>query len=71
MIEIRLRVLMAERKMNIQDVADRTGLSRTTISALYNESAKGIQFKTLRSLCELFDVSPDQIITRRLEERKE
>ncbi len=63
MIKCNLAVLMAERKMSIQDVADKTGLSRTTISALVNENGKGIQFDTLDALCELLGVSPGAIFS--------
>ncbi len=63
MIKCNLAVLMAERKLSIQDVADKTGLSRTTVSALVNENGKGIQFETLDALCELLGVSPGAIFT--------
>jgi len=58
MIKCNLSVLMASRRYSIQDVADKTGLSRTTISALVNENGKGIQFETMNALCELFEVQP-------------
>lgn len=49
-----LRVLMAKHKMNIQDVHEKTGMSRTTISKLYNETSTVIAFETIEKLCELF-----------------
>lgn len=63
MIKCNLAVLMAERKLSIQDVADATGLSRTTISALVNENGKGIQFDTMESLCRLLKVQPGELFT--------
>lgn len=63
MIKCNLAVLMAERKMSIQDVADKTGLSRTTISALVNEIGKGIQFETMDTLCELFNITPGDLFS--------
>ena len=50
-----LRVLMAKHKMNIKDVHEKTGLSRTTISKLYNEESTTIAFETIGKLCELFN----------------
>jgi putative transcriptional regulator len=50
-----LRVLMAQHKMNIKDVHESTGLSRTTISKLYNEESTTIAFETIYKLCQLFD----------------
>lgn len=49
------RVILAKRKLNISQVAELTGLSRNTISALYHETAKGIQFQTLELLCSYLD----------------
>ena len=57
-----LRVLMAKRKMNIKDVAEKTGLSRTTISKLYNEQSTTIAFETIYKLCTLFECSVDELI---------
>ncbi|MER2057198.1 MAG: helix-turn-helix transcriptional regulator [Niallia sp.] len=50
-----LRILMAKHKMSIQDVHEKTGLSRTTISKLYNETSAKIGFDTIVTLCQLFD----------------
>lgn len=55
---------MAERKLSIQDVADRTGLSRTTISSLVNENGKGIHFSTMDILCEALKIKPSQLFIR-------
>jgi putative transcriptional regulator len=57
-----LRVLMAKHKMNIKDVHERTGMSRTTISKLYNETSTTISFETIASLCTLFDCTVDELL---------
>lgn len=62
MIACKLAVLMAERKLNIQKLADQTGLSRTTISALVNESGKGIQFETVDVLCKFLKVGVGELL---------
>lgn len=46
---------MAEHKTNIQDVSDKTGLSRSTISRLYNETSNTVAFETIVKICELFN----------------
>lgn len=61
MIGQNLRVLMAERDFNIQDIADGTGLSRTTISALCNDAGKGVQFETIGSLSKFLGVDPGDL----------
>ncbi|WP_374966260.1 helix-turn-helix domain-containing protein [Lysinibacillus sp. RS5] len=62
-IHCNLRVLMAERGLNIQNVKDQTTLSRTTISNLYNNYGSGVQFDTLTQLCSLLKCTPCEILT--------
>ena len=57
-----LRVLMAKNKVNIQEVHEATGMSRTTISKLYNETSKTISFETIESLCTLFNCEPGDLM---------
>lgn len=57
MIKVNLRVVMAGRKMNIQQLSDMSGVSRTTISALFHETGAGVQFGTLNNLCETLKCS--------------
>lgn len=57
-----LRILMAVKKYSMQDVHERTGLSRTTISKLFNESSTKIGFDTIVVLCNLFDCEVDELL---------
>lgn len=57
-----LRILMAKEKMNIKDVHEKTGLSRTTISKLYNEESTTIAFETIQKLCQLFDCDVNELL---------
>ena len=56
-----LSVLLAERRLTVTKVAQDTGLSRTTLTALTTRSAKGIQFDTLNRLCQYLKVTPDAL----------
>lgn len=58
MIKNRLKVLMAERNMTIQDLHELTKLSRTTISNLINESSESLQTGTLDILCYSLGITP-------------
>lgn len=62
MIKSNLAVLMAQRGLNITDLSKKTGISRNTISSLYNNHAQGIQFETLDVLCKYLQVSPNEIL---------
>lgn len=50
-----LSTLMGKARYNIQDVHERTGLSRTTIAQLYHDKATRVDYETIEKLCRLFD----------------
>lgn len=52
-----LSTLMGKNRFSIQDVHEKTGLSRTTISNLYNDKATRIDYETADKLCQLFNCS--------------
>ena len=54
MIRCHLSTLMGRGKLRISDVAKRTGLNRSTVTALYNETATRVDLPTIESLCNLF-----------------
>jgi len=45
---------MGAKKMKISDVSRETGLNRSTVTALYQESAKRIEVEAINELCKLF-----------------
>ena len=47
----KLRIILAKKKLKMSDVVNGTSLSKTTVRALFYETAKGIQFQTLQTLC--------------------
>ena len=53
-IHITLSTLMGKNRYSIQDVHDKTGLSRNAVSSLYNDKAKRIDYETVDKLCRLF-----------------
>lgn len=57
-----LRILMARDRLTIQDVHEKTGLSRTTISKLYNESSAKIGLDTIAALCKLFKCGVEELL---------
>jgi putative transcriptional regulator len=46
---------MGEHKMRIADVARKTGLSRVTVTLLYNETAQKVDLEAIEKLCALFE----------------
>lgn len=61
-IRCRLSTLMGEKRYNIQDVFEKTGISRSTVSNLYHDRIKRVDYDTLSKLCELFECSAGEII---------
>ena len=55
MVKCNLSKLMGIRKLTIQDVHEKTGLNRNTISNLYHEKVTRIDFDTIEKLCVLFE----------------
>lgn len=54
-IRCKLSTLMGQNRYNIQDVYEKTGLSRTTISNLYHDKMQRVDYETLSKLCNLFE----------------
>lgn len=65
MINVNLAVIMAKKRMySLRELHEKTGLSRTTLTALYYEKGKGVQFETLDLLCEALNVEVGELIDR-------
>lgn len=62
MIKNHLSKLMGEKRITITEVAKSTGMSASTISNIYNEKVKRLDFDTLEKLCEFFNCNIEDII---------
>lgn len=60
-IHCNLSTLMGKNRYTIQDVHQQTGLSRNTISNLYNDKASRIDYETVEKLCNLFGCSLEDL----------
>ena len=56
MIKTNFAVLMAERGLKIADVYEETGISKTTLMALAENTGKGVQFETVDKLCNYLGI---------------
>lgn len=61
-IIVNLDVMLAKRKMKLQDLADRIGITVQNLSILKTGKAKAIRFSTLESICECLDCQPGDIL---------
>lgn len=60
-VHCNLSTLMGMKRYSIQDVHSQTGLSRNTISNLYNDKASRIDYETIEKLCNLFECTPNEL----------
>lgn len=65
MIKCNLSILMGKHKVSIQDIHEGTGLNRNTISNLYHEKAKRIDYDTIEKLCDFFDCQVGDLLEKK------
>lgn len=69
-VHCNLSTLMGMKRYSIQDVHTMTGLSRSTVSNLYNDRATRIDYETLEKLCTLFDCNANDLFEVRCCDKK-
>ncbi len=62
MIIINLDVMMAKRKMSLNELSEKVGITIANLSILKNNKAKAIRFSTLEALCRALDCKVEDII---------
>ncbi|WP_302808712.1 helix-turn-helix domain-containing protein [Slackia isoflavoniconvertens] len=61
-IIVNLDVVLAKRKVQSKDVAERIGLSENNLSRIKTGRIKAIRFSTLNALCRELDCKPGDIL---------
>jgi putative transcriptional regulator len=61
-IIVNLDVMMAKRKMSLNELSDCVGLTLSNLSILKTGKAKAIRFSTLEAICEVLDCQPADIL---------
>ncbi|MCY4778937.1 helix-turn-helix transcriptional regulator [Sphingobacterium sp. UT-1RO-CII-1] len=61
-IIINLDVMMAKRKMSLNELSAKVGITLSNLSILKNGKAKAIRFETLNAICLALDCKPGDII---------
>lgn len=62
MIRINLDVMMAKRKMSLNELAEEVGITNSNLSILKTGKAKAIRFSTLDAICKVLYCQPGDII---------
>lgn len=62
MIVINLDVMMAKRKMSLNELSEKVGITLANLSILKNNKAKAIRFSTLDAICRALDCRVEDIL---------
>ena len=61
-IMVNLDVMMAKRKMSLNELAAKVDLTLANLSILKNNKAKAVRFSTLEAICAALDCQPGDIL---------
>jgi putative transcriptional regulator len=68
-IIVNLDVVLAQRKMRLNDLSDGVDITAQNLSILKTGKAKAIRFSTLEAICEHLQCQPGDILEYRPEEK--
>lgn len=61
-ITVNLDVMMAKRKMSLNELSEKVDLTLANLSILKTGKAKAIRFSTLESICKVLDCQPGDLL---------
>ena len=68
MIIVNLDVMMARRKISLNELSERVGITIANLSILKTGKAKAVRFSTLDAICHALDCQPGDILEFRNDE---
>ena len=69
MILVNLDVMKAKRKISLNELSSRVGISLANLSILKNNKCKAIRISTLNELCRVLDCQPSYLLEYKEEEQ--
>lgn len=70
-IVVNVDVMMARRKMSLNELSERVDLTLSNLSILKTGKAKAIRFSTLEAICKALNCQPGDILEYVEEEREQ
>jgi len=61
-IIVKLDVILAKRKMRLNELAKKIGITEANLSILKTGKARAIRFSTLEALCEVLECQPGDLL---------
>ena len=67
---VNLDVMMAKRKMSLNELSEKIGITLANLSILKNNKAKAIRFSTLEIICHVLNCQPGDLLEYKEEENE-
>jgi putative transcriptional regulator len=64
-IIVNLDVIMAKRKMSLNELSEKVDITLSNLSILKTGKAKAVRFSTLEAICKALDCQPGDILEYR------
>jgi putative transcriptional regulator len=61
-IVVNLDVMMAKRKMSLNELSEKVDITLANLSILKTGKAKAVRFSTLEAICKVLDCQPGDIL---------
>jgi putative transcriptional regulator len=61
-IVVNLDVMMAKRKMSLNELSEKVDLTLSNLSILKTGKAKAIRFSTLEAICKVLECQPSDLL---------
>ena len=61
-IIINIDVMLAKRKMQSQELAEKIGITQANLSILKTGKAKALKLSTLEAICKILDCQPGDLL---------
>lgn len=61
-INVTLDIMLAKRKMSLNELSEKVGVTPSNLSILKTGKAKGVRFSTLEKMCRALDCQPGDLM---------
>ncbi len=61
-MNVTLDIMLAKRKMSLNELSQRVGVTPANLSILKTGKAKGVRFSTLEKLCQVLNCQPGDLL---------
>lgn len=68
-IVLRLDRMMVERKISLNELAEKVGISNVNLSKIKNNKVTAVRFSTLAAICEVLDCEVGDILEYQKDEQ--